>query len=105
MKSRLVLTIHPCLAVAGTLLAVTILVPAATPTEPRLQVEGQKLVVESRTFRAEFDGASLVTVRSSDGNTEFLRLDTNSFPVELVYANNDRLRQDKGEVVAVKLLS
>ena len=105
MKSGFALTIHPCLAVAGTLLAVTMLVPAALSTEPRLQVEGQKLVVESRTFRAEFDGASLVRVRSSDGNTEFLRLDTNSFPLELVYANSDRLRQDKGQVVTVKLLS
>ena len=70
-----------------------------------LKVEGDRLLVESRTFTAEFAGARLKSLKAKDGGLELLRHEEAAFPLELVYANNDRLREDKGQRLLVKLLS
>ncbi len=70
-----------------------------------LRAQGSRLLVESRTFTAEFDQARLVSVKSRQGGVELLRRDESVFPLELVYANGDRLREDKGQSLRVKPLT
>ncbi len=80
--------------------------PAGLQAPLGLTVEGQRLMARAPRFTAEFEGATLVSVRSHEGaGVEFCRRDAELFPVELLYVNNDRLRQDKHQQIQVKLLS
>ena len=61
-------------------------------TEPlamSIRVEGQKLFVESRSFRAAFTGASLRSVIHRRGQTQFRRGDNSVFTLELFFVNRD----------------
>ena len=80
---------------------------AARAKQPamRIGVEGQKVLVESKNFTAEFAGASLVRVTDRKTGTEFCREDDSIFPLALLFVNEDLLRQDKKQKVEVKSLS
>lgn len=70
-----------------------------------IRVEGQKITVDSRAFRAEFNGATLTSVNARRGGVEFCRTDDSVFPLELVYVNRDTLKQAKHQQITVKQLS
>ena len=88
----------------GLLHAASTVAPAAEIV-PRLRAEGRTLVVESRAFVAQFDGARLVSVKPRGTETEFCRADAAEFPLEMVYVNGDTLKADKHPQVTVNLLS
>jgi hypothetical protein len=95
----------------------------------KLQVEGQTITVESRTFTARFDGPALVSFVHRGTGAEFCRPapaeftltpdngvisppgsvrgrdDTRVHPLELTYPNGDTLKRDKAEQVTVVALS
>jgi hypothetical protein len=70
-----------------------------------IRVEGQKLFVESRNFRAAFTGASLTSVIHRGGQTQFCRGDDSVFPLELFFVNRDVVKEDKKQKIEVKSLS
>lgn len=70
-----------------------------------IRAEGQKLLVESKTFTAEFTGASLTSLIDLRSKTQFCRRDKSAFPMELVFLNEDVLKQDKKQKIEVRLLS
>ena len=78
---------------------------SAQPRTPSLKVEENRLTVTARAFSAVFEGPRLVSLKSRDGDVEFLRRDDTAYPLELVYANTDRLREDKGQRVEARQLS
>ena len=75
--------------------------------EERLGIDcdGSKLTVESRHFTAEFEGARLISVIARQGGTQLCRKDSSVFPLALVYANGDMLKEDKHHRIQVKPLS
>jgi len=78
----------------------------STGTESaKISAEGQKLIVVSRRFTAEFDGASLTSVLARQSGIEFFRKDESVFPVELFYVHGETLKQDKHQRIEVKSLS
>ena len=80
------------------------MVAAAGEGKLRIDAQGQKLIVESGHFTAEFEGASLTSVVARRNDTQFCRKDDSIFPSELVYINGDTLKQDKHQPVVTKLL-
>lgn len=70
-----------------------------------IRAEGQKLIVESINFTAEFTGASLTSLIDLTRKTQFCRPDESAFPIELTFLNEDVLKQDKRQKIEVKPLS
>jgi len=71
----------------------------------RILVEGQKIMVESDTFSARFDGAALVSLRSSNDDAEFLHPDAPDVPVDVFFTGRATLGKDKHEQCTVTQLS
>jgi hypothetical protein len=61
--------------------------------------------VQSRRFKAEFEGATLTSFSSAKTGTEFCRGESSGFPLELYFAHGDTLGEDKHQEVVVKSLS
>ncbi len=101
--SALLIALFACEAEAEDVLPAS---PAATGRENvKIRVEGQRLIVESRRFTAEFEGASLTSAVARQSGIEFWRKDDSVFPLELFYVHGDTLRQDKHQRIEVKCLS
>ena len=82
----------------------------------KIQIDGCSIKVQSREFKAEFDGASLTSFSSIRTGTEFCREENSVFPLEFYFAHGDRkpkasvnevntLGEDKHQEVIVKSLS
>ncbi len=71
----------------------------------KLSVEGRRIMVESEEFNAVFDGAALVSLRSKDGDVEFLHTEAPDVPLDVFFLGNATLGKDKHEECHVKQLS
>jgi len=71
----------------------------------KIQVDDSSIMVQSRKFKAEFEGATLTNFSSTSTGVEFCREDKSVFPLEFYFAQGDTLGEDKHQEIIVKPLS
>ena len=77
-------------------------VPPAVQGRMGISVEGQKIIAESNDFSACFDGDALVSLKSRDGDIEFLHPESPDTPLDVFFMDRSTLGKDKHQECVVK---
>jgi hypothetical protein len=90
---------------SGIAIAWAIACPIADSAPAAVVVDGSRIVVTSRTMRAEFDGPALVSLRPAGADIEFVHATRPAVSLDAVFCNWNLLGVDKKQTVTVKPLS
>jgi len=87
-------------------ITVTALLAFATgPSDAKVTVAGTKVMAETATTAAVFDGPALVSLKPVGADTEFIHATQPPVPLDTTYVNGDGYGHDKHETITAKALS
>jgi len=91
----------------GTLIVSFLLAGAAMlgNVQGMLTVDGSKLLVQTASLRAQFDGAALTSLRPADDEVEFVHPTPPTVPIDLYYVGGATFGRDKHERCSVRKIS